>query len=371
MRIHGGSACQIRWAWCMEHPHCTITHFTYKHYVPRQSSFSGIFFSLKFLSLERSFVSMSLNKSCASTHSFLTSLRRTIARHWTSTVHKRIGKTKYTHKGEVRSARRRGRGLIPLVPVVLTYSAAPESGNTTWLSNGCPADTGRRRTVRAACLYRSRVRQTGSTVGPERALERSISHGAKSERSPNLVAIKVTSLIKTREDLATNIRLITDVRRSGGNAKVPTIVVFPELADLVDSIVNLLVYEHGGDNVGYNVTVADIEDAFRTLALRESDGEIMAIARSQGWPSFADDVASCLPLLWFGILSERQLQGWSKPASDHTSPEIETLGTTQPVNQARSLCRSASRGNGKCTMDWSQSSTEETSPRSLLSKFGR
>ena len=63
------------------------------------------------------------------------------------------------------------------------------------------------------------------------------------ERWPNAVASKVAVLLKTREDGTTKVRLIIDLRRSGGNGGVelPERVVLPRLSDLTNSTLDLMV----------------------------------------------------------------------------------------------------------------------------------
>ena len=95
------------------------------------------------------------------------------------------------------------------------------------------------------------------------------------ERCPNAVASNVTLLLKTREDGTTKVRLIIDLRRSGGNGGVelPERVVLPRLSGLTNSILDLMVSEtmevQQGESIGYDLSVVDFEDAFHMLAIRE------------------------------------------------------------------------------------------------------
>ena len=63
------------------------------------------------------------------------------------------------------------------------------------------------------------------------------------QRRPNTVASKVALLLRTREDGTTKVRLIIDLRRSGGNdgVELPERVVLPRLSDLTNSILGLMV----------------------------------------------------------------------------------------------------------------------------------
>ena len=114
------------------------------------------------------------------------------------------------------------------------------------------------------------------------------------ERCPNAVASKVAVLLKTREEGTTKVRLIIDLRRSGGNGgiELPERVVLPRLSDLTTSILELMVCDsetmevQQGESIDYDLSVVDFEDAFRTLAIREQDRGVMAIRTHEGWAVF-------------------------------------------------------------------------------------
>ena len=95
-------------------------------------------------------------------------------------------------------------------------------------------------------------------------------------RWPGAIASKVALLVKERDDGTMKVRMIIDLRRSGGNGNVNLTerVVLPRLSDLTASIVDLMEGESWGPlgpDHGYEVAVVDFEDAFHTLALREAD----------------------------------------------------------------------------------------------------
>ena len=86
----------------------------------------------------------------------------------------------------------------------------------------------------------------------------------------------------------TKVRLIIDIRRSGGNAEVvqPERVVLPRLSDLVGSILDLMTLPTDTPDIGFEISVVDFEDAFDTLAIRAQDRGVMAIRSVTGWAVF-------------------------------------------------------------------------------------
>ncbi|CAK0867373.1 unnamed protein product, partial [Prorocentrum cordatum] len=116
------------------------------------------------------------------------------------------------------------------------------------------------------------------------------------------VASKVALLTKVRDDGTTKVRLIIDLRRSGGNGFVdlPERVVLPRLSDLVDGIVDLMAVDDQTADVGYEVCVMVFEDAFHMLAIREEDRGAMAVRTLEGWAVFRRLCCgiAAAPLVW-------------------------------------------------------------------------
>ena len=107
-------------------------------------------------------------------------------------------------------------------------------------------------------------------------------------RWPGAIASKVAVLTKPREDGSTKVRLIIDLRRSGGNAEVdlPERVVLPRLADLINGMIDLMTEPAVNGETGYEMAVVDFEDAFHTMALREAHRGTMAIQTVTRWAVF-------------------------------------------------------------------------------------
>ena len=123
-------------------------------------------------------------------------------------------------------------------------------------------------------------------------------------RWPTAVASRVAVLTKTRDDGTIKIRLVIDLRRSGGNAwvELPERVVLPRLSDLIASIIDLM-EAPAEEDTGFEVVVADFEDAFHTVAIQEEARGTMAIKTVDGWGVFK--VMCCgmagAPLVWCRI----------------------------------------------------------------------
>ena len=124
-------------------------------------------------------------------------------------------------------------------------------------------------------------------------------------RWPNAVASKVALVVKTRDDGSTKVRMIIDLRRSGGNGGVvlPERVVLPRLSDLTAGLLDLMeceLHTVADEAQGYEIAVVDFEDAFHTLALREEDRGGMAIRTVGGWAVFRRLCCgmAAAPLIW-------------------------------------------------------------------------
>ena len=119
-------------------------------------------------------------------------------------------------------------------------------------------------------------------------------------RWPKAIASKVALIVKERDDGTTKVRMVIDLRRSGGNGDVilPERVVLPRLSDLTASIGNLLDRSQAADRV--ELAVVDFEDAFHTLSLRERDRGVMAIRTLNGWAVFRRLCCgmAAAPLVW-------------------------------------------------------------------------
>ena len=104
-------------------------------------------------------------------------------------------------------------------------------------------------------------------------------HGKMAQRS------REQGCFETREDGTTKVRLLTDLRRSGGNGGVelPERVVLPRISDFTNSILDLMfcdsetVEVQQRKGVGHDLSYVDVEDVFHTLAIREQDRGVMAI----------------------------------------------------------------------------------------------
>ena len=113
-------------------------------------------------------------------------------------------------------------------------------------------------------------------------------------------------IVKERDDGTLKVRMVIDLRRSGGNGEVnlPERVVLPRLSDFTASITNLLESSQTPGpphpDHGYELAVVDFEDAFHTLALKESDRGVMTIRTVNGWAVFRRLCCgmAAAPLVW-------------------------------------------------------------------------
>ena len=148
------------------------------------------------------------------------------------------------------------------------------------------------------------------------------------------------------EDGTTKVRLIIDLRRSGGNGGVelPERVVLPRLSGLTDSTLDLMVCDNEtvefqqGEGIGYDLSVVDFEDAFHTLAIREQDRGVMAISTHEGCAVFRRlccGVAAA-PLAWCRVSAAAARLGQARFLPNELrmqifvdDPAIVTCGTQE------------------------------------------
>ena len=91
----------------------------------------------------------------------------------------------------------------------------------------------------------------------------------KKDLGQDIVVNKLGCVLKTKASGEVKVRLVTDLRRSGGNGrlKIRERVVLPRVLDLVFSILRLL--EVWEDVSFLDLVAIDFTDAFHTLWLHE------------------------------------------------------------------------------------------------------